>query len=244
MSSSEPQVIVSDSAQALVEATAQRAIDTLAGAIRERGEAHLVVTGGSILEEVLGALNRPDALDWTHVHVWWGDERYVPADSSDRNDLPAIERLFSTVPAVLHRMPASDAGFTTPEAAADAYAAELAAHGGGASVPAFDVVLLGVGPDAHCASLFPGHPGTRMLDASVIAVHDSPKPPPTRLSLTFPALDAAAEVWFVVAGEGKADAVARAVGGASREEVPSAGPRGTSRTLWLVDRAAAAKLPA
>jgi 6-phosphogluconolactonase len=180
------------------------------------------------------------------VHVWWGDERYVTSDSSDRNDLPAMSLLFDHVPvdaAKLHRMPASDAGFGEDvDAAADSYAAELAAVGD-ADVPRFDAVLLGVGPDGHCASLFPGHPGTRVTDASVIGVRNSPKPPPTRLSLTFPALDAADEVWFVVSGSGKADAVARAVGGAPREEVPSAGPRGRTRTLWLIDQDAAANLP-
>lgn len=240
---SEPQVVVADSAEALAGDTARRTLDVLRAAVGARDVAHLVVTGGGILEQVLGALNQPEAVDWSRVHVWWGDERYVPADSDERNDRPALSLLFEAVPAVLHRMPAADAGFTTPEAAAEAYAAELAAHGGGEPVPAFDVVLLGVGPDGHCASLFPGHPGTRVLDASVIAVHDSPKPPPTRLSLTFPSLDAAAEVWFVVSGEGKADAVARALGGAPREEVPSAGPRGRAHTLWLVDRDAAGKLP-
>jgi 6-phosphogluconolactonase len=113
------------------------------------------------------------------------------------------------------------------------------------AVPAFDAVLLGVGPDGHCASLFPGHPGTRVTDTSVIAVHDSPKPPPVRLSLTFPALDAAKEIWFVASGDGKADAVARALSGEfDRTEVPSSGPRGRNRTLWLLDRDAAAKLPA
>jgi 6-phosphogluconolactonase len=147
-------------------------------------------------------------------------------------------------PARLHRMPAADAGFGDDvEAAADSYAAELAAAAPeGADVPVFDLILLGVGPDGHCASLFPGHPGTRVLDAAVIAVHDSPKPPPIRLSLTFPTLDAADQVWFVASGDGKADAVARAVGGAPREEVPSAGPRGRSGTVWLVDEDAAAKL--
>jgi 6-phosphogluconolactonase len=150
--------------------------------------------------------------------------------------------------AKLHRMPAADAGFgDDAEAAAESYAAELARAVPGAgdgAVPAFDVVLLGVGPDGHCASLFPGHPGTQVLDTSVIAVHDSPKPPPTRLSLTFPALDAAKEIWFVVSGSGKAEAVARALSGAPREQVPSAGPRGRKRTLWLIDQDAAAQLPA
>ncbi len=246
--SSDPQVIVADDARQLAADTATRTLDTLSAAVRERGEAHLVITGGSILEAVFEALARPDALDWSQVHVWWGDERYVPADSDERNDRPAMAALFDRVPvdaAKVHRMPAADAGFgDDAEAAADSYAAELAAAApDGAPVPAFDVALLGIGPDGHCCSLFPGHPGTRVLDAWVMAVHDSPKPPPDRLSLTFPALDRVRQLWFVASGEGKAEAAARAIGGADRVEVPSAGPRGTEATVWLLDRAAAGRLP-
>ena len=236
--------IFADAAE-LAATAAGRALQVLAAAIEERGVAHLVVTGGGILEATLAQLAVPDALDWSRVQVWWGDERYVPAGSDERNDKPAMAKLFDKVPyepALLHRMPASDAGFASAEDAAAAYAEALAAAADDADVPAFDVVLLGVGPDGHCASLFPGHPGTRELEASVIAVHDSPKPPPTRLSLTFPALDAARQVWFIASGEGKAEAVARALGGAPREEVPSAGPRGRERTLWLLDQAAASRL--
>ena len=236
----EPQVEIAASADELTARTAARVYEVLGDALRSRGTAHFVVTGGGILEKVLGALaSVPDGFDWSKVHVWWGDERYVPSDSDDRNDLPALRLLFDHVPAVLHRMPASDAGFASPEDAAAGYAAELAEAAGGSGVPAFDLVLLGVGPDGHCASLFPGHPGTRVTDRPVIAVHDSPKPPPTRLSLTFPALDAAAQVWFVASGDGKADAVAKAVAGA---EVPSARPRGRAGTYWLIDRDAAAQL--
>jgi 6-phosphogluconolactonase len=229
----------------LAATAARRTLQVLAAAIEERGVAHLVVTGGGILEATLAELAVPEALDWSRLHVWWGDERYVPADSDDRNDKPAMAKLFDKVPyepALLHRMPASDAGFASAEAAAEAYAEALAAAADDADVPAFDVVLLGVGPDGHCASLFPGHDGPRTRGASVIAVHDSPKPPPTRLSFTFPALDAGRQVWFVVSGEGKAGAVARALGGAPPEEVPSAGPRGRERTLWLLDQAAASRL--
>jgi len=111
-------------------------------------------------------------------------------------------------------------------------------------VPHFDVVLLGVGPDGHCASLFPEHPGVYETDAAVIAVRNSPKPPPTRLSLSFRGLDAANEIWFVASGTGKAEAVALAHSGAGRIQVPSAGPRGRYRTLWLIDRDAASRLPA
>jgi 6-phosphogluconolactonase len=253
VSTPEPEVVVAETAAALAESTAQRVVALLGTALQNRPVAHLVVTGGGILEQVFTALAVPasrNAVDWQRVHVWWGDERYVPADSDERNDRAAMSLLFQSVdfdPAKLHRMPASDAGFGDDvEAAADSYAAELAAavpDEVAGEVPRFDVVLLGVGPDGHCASLFPHHPGTRVTDSSVIAVHDSPKPPPTRLSLTFPALDAANEVWFVVSGDAKADAVARALGGAPREDVPSAGPRGRERTLWLIDQEAAGRLP-
>jgi 6-phosphogluconolactonase len=245
----DPEVVVESSAQTLAENTAGRVLATLGAALRNRPVAHLVVTGGGILEAVFAELAKPvgrDGLEWDRVHVWWGDERYVPADSDDRNDKPAFAKLFDHVdvdPAKVHRMPAADGPHADAEAAADAYAAELAQFAGDNGVPAFDVILLGVGPEGHCASLFPEHPAVYEEDASVVAVHNSPKPPPTRLSLTFPALDAAAEVWFVTSGDGKANAVALALSGAGRIQVPAAGPRGRHRTLWLVDRDAAAKLP-
>ncbi|HVF21297.1 MAG TPA: 6-phosphogluconolactonase, partial [Mycobacteriales bacterium] len=109
-------------------------------------------------------------------------------------------------------------------------------------VPEFDVLLLGVGPDGHTASLFPGLPGV-YDERAVVAVRGAPKPPPTRLSLGFPALNAARDVWFVVTGADKAGAVALALGGGGRVQVPAAGVRGRRRTLWLLDRAAAAQLP-
>ncbi len=249
-----PEVVVEDSAAQLAECTAARTVETLAAALAQRPAAHLVVTGGGILEAVLDAIGRSAGdtgdVDWSRVHVWWGDERYVPADSDERNDKAAFATGFGSLAfdeANLHRMPAADAGFGDDvEAAADSYSAELANaadSGDDAAVPHFDLALIGIGPDGHCCSLFPGHPGLSELDTAAIAVHDSPKPPPTRISLSFTGLDAANEIWFVVAGDGKADAVARALGGADRDEVPSAGPRGRNRTLWLLDAAAAAKLP-
>jgi 6-phosphogluconolactonase len=255
---SAPQVVVEADAEQLAADVAARLVATLVSAQRTRELAFLVVTGGGILEQTFAALRAlpaRDSVDWRRVSLWWGDERYVPADSPDRNDRAAFAALFDAVqldPAHVHRMPASDAGYGADvEAAAEAYAAELAAsvpteHGRAAAddVPRFDAVLLGIGPDGHCASLFPEHPGVYELDASVIGVHNSPKPPPTRISLTFRALDAANEVWFIAAGEGKAAAVALALGGAGRVQIPSAGPKGRQRTLWLLDRAAAARVPA
>lgn len=249
-----PEIAVDPSAAQLAENTAGRLVATLVGALEVRAEAHLVVTGGGILEQTMRALRDlpgRDAVDWRRVHVWWGDERFVPADSDERNDKAACAALFDALPLTpdhLHRMPPSDGRFGADvDAAAQGYADELAAQAdpelGPEDVPRFDVVLLGVGPDGHCASLFPEHPGTFEDEATVIAVRNSPKPPPTRISLTFRALDAAAEVWFVVSGAGKAEAVALAFSGAGRNQVPSSGPRGRTRTLWLLDRAAAARLP-
>lgn len=250
-----PEIVVQASADQLADDVAARVVATLVSAQAVRPLAFLVVTGGGILEQVTSALRdlpARDSVDWKHVSLWWGDERFVEADSPDRNDAAAFAALFDAVgldPANVHRMPAAGAQFgDDAEAAAEAYAAELAAavppDQGDDDVPHFDVILLGIGPDGHCASLFPEHPGVYEQDAAVIAVRNAPKPPPTRISLTFRALDAANEVWFIASGVGKAQAVAMALGGAGRVQVPSAGPKGRHRTLWLVDRDAAAQLPA
>ena len=195
------------------------------------------------------------AVDWSGVHVWWGDERFVPADSPDRNELQAREALLDALPIPadnVHPIPAERPVLDEHTAAA-VYAAELARHSTAAvpeatgqappAVPEFDVLLLGVGPDGHVASLFPGHATLRDESRTVVGEPDSPKPPPRRVSLTFPAIRTAREVWLVVAGEDKADAVARALSGAPVEEIPAAGALGTERTLWLVDVAAASKIP-
>jgi 6-phosphogluconolactonase len=249
-----PEVVVQASADQLAADVAARVVTTLVSAQSVRPRAYLVVTGGGILEHVMSTLRElpaRDSVDWKRVSLWWGDERFVPADSPDRNDLPAFRALFDFValdPANVHRMPTADGPFgDNAEAAAEAYAAALDAavppDQGDDDVPHFDLVLLGIGPDGHCASLFPEHPGVYEEQASVIAVRNSPKPPPIRLSLTFRALDAANEIWFIAAGAGKARAVAMALGGAGRVQVPSAGPKGRHRTLWLIDRDAAAELP-
>jgi 6-phosphogluconolactonase len=249
-----PEVVVASSARELADRTAARLVAALATALDSRAEAHWGLTGGGILESVFRAVKPlKDSVDWSRVHVWWGDERYVASDSDDRNDTAAFAALLDALPLAperVHRMPAADPGSPDVDVAAAAYAAELRAAigpddaAGGTGVPRFDVMLLGVGPDGHCASLFPGRPGVHENRATVIGVRDSPKPPPLRLSLTFPALDAAAEIWFVASGQAKAHAVAMAISGADPAEVPSAGPRGRERTLWLIDRDAALELPA
>lgn len=249
----EPELVIQDTAEQLADEVALRVLATLATAQQQRGRAALALTAGSIMEKTWAALAATAArnnVDWAAVDVFWADERYVPSDSADRNDRPAREILFAKAPftlAQLYPMPATDSSYPDLDAAAAGYAEQLAGArrpDDSDDIPNFDVVLLGVGPDGHCASLFPGHPGLRDDSSTVIAVRDSPKPPPNRLSLSFRGLAAANEIWFVASGTGKADAVARAWAGLDFTDVPSARPRGRQRTLWLVDAAAAANLPA
>jgi 6-phosphogluconolactonase len=145
-------------------------------------------------------------------------------------------------------MPPSGGSFGDDvDAAARAYAEVLAGatraedH---SDVPAFDVLMLGVGPDGHVASLFPEHPALYETERAVIGVRGSPKPPPVRISLTMRAIRRAREVWLLAAGDEKAGAVSMALGGAGEVAVPAAGARGDRATLWLLDRAAAARVPA
>lgn len=231
------ELVVHGDRAALVAETADRFVRTVDAVLAERDECHVALTGGSVGIELLGAL-RGRALDWSRVHCWWGDERFVPAADGERNALQARDALLDhvDVPAEnVHEMPASD-GDVDLDGAAAAATAELGDR-------ALDLVLLGMGPDAHVASLFPGYDGTDVVEPGVIAVRDSPKPPPSRLSLTFGSLNRAARVWLVVAGDDKASALALAMSTADRHEVPAAGVHGTVETRYLVDRAAASLLP-
>ncbi|MEV7216168.1 6-phosphogluconolactonase [Kitasatospora cineracea] len=238
-------VLVHRDAALLAQAAAARLLTALADAQATRGTAHLVLTGGrngNALLAALAAHPARDAVDWAHVELWWGDERYLPAGDPERNAVQAASFLDAVRPlgARVHEMPAD--GGTPAEDATEQYAAELAAAAApGERLPLFDVLLLGVGPDAHVASLFPGHPGVERADGTVIAVHDSPKPPPTRLSLTLPALHHARQVWLLAAGPDKADAVALARTAPGATTAPAGAVTGTERTLWLLDEAAATK---
>ncbi len=249
MSRPGPTVVVLPAPDVLAASVAARLLTCLVDAQAERGSASVVLTGGTIGVASLRAVRDSPALravDWRRVDLWWGDERWVAADSPDRNDGQARDALLDHLdldPARVHTYPAptGEAG-STPEAAAERYAAELlAAAPPGWQVPEFDVLLLGMGPEGHTASIFPESPAAHD-ERPVVAVHDCPKPPPTRVSLGFRALDAAREVWVVAAGAEKAPMVAAALAGPDRVQVPVAGPRGRLRTLWLLDEAAAGDL--
>jgi 6-phosphogluconolactonase len=238
-------VVVHPDADSLAQATAARLLLHLLDTQSVRRPAHVGLTGGGVGTATLGAIAASplrDAVDWTGVHLWWSDERFLPTGDPERNETGARSALLDALPLPddhVHAVPGPDTVATAEQAAAR-YADELAAHAApGATAPAFDVVLLGMGPDGHVASLFPHAPALEVTDLPVVAVHDSPKPPPDRVSFTFPTLAQAAEVWVVAAGEPKAGAVRRALGGDDWHATPSAAVSGRVRTLWLLDLAAA-----
>ncbi|MEO6204226.1 MAG: 6-phosphogluconolactonase, partial [Mycobacteriales bacterium] len=248
--SGSPTVVVSRDAGVLAAAVAARLLTQLVDAQAARGSASVVLTGGGIGIATLRAVRESGAraaVDWRRVDVWWGDERFVPVDDTERNERQAREALLDVLdldPARVHPMPAQGGpdGDDVDNAAAR-YTEELAqaAHGGDA-VPAFDVLLLGMGPEGHTASIFPESPAAHD-ERAAFAVHGCPKPPPTRISLSFAAINRAREVWMVVSGTQKAGMVRQALSGAGRVQVPAAGVGGRRQTLWLLDEAAASDLP-
>jgi len=209
----------------------------------------VALTGGSIArlihrEIASRALARD--VDWERVRFWFGDERFVAGDSPDRNVGQAREDLLDhldDLPAT-HVMPiGSTDDFPDVQAAADAYSATMRSEGTGL----FGLVMLGLGPDGHVASLFPGHDSLEVDDQIALAETASPKPPPERVSLTFGALNRSERVWFVVGGADKADAVRRALAEhGSVAETPARGigapapgvPDGPEITWWIDDPAA------
>lgn len=233
---------------ALVAAVGDRLADEIVTAVESRGRADIVLTGGGTGIKVLARLaGQADRIDWSKVHLYFGDERYVPADDDERNDKQAREALIDKVdiPAAnVHAIAASDGEFGDDiDAAALAYEQVLAGQSDGdGPTPAFDVHLLGMGPEGHVNSLFPHTPAVREQTRLVVGVLDSPKPPPQRITLTLPAVTRAREVWLIVSGDGKADAVAAAVNGAPADDWPAAGAVGREATVWYLDEDAASKL--
>ena len=246
------EVLIHHDAGLLARAAAARLVTSLVDRQAAAGSASLVLTGGGIGTAVLAELAAAparDAVDWRLLDIWWGDERFLPAGHPERNETgarAALLRHLDANPARVRPMPAADGpDGDDPEAAAARYASWLAAaarpedHG---PVPSFDVLLLGIGLDGHVASLFPGLPAL-YDERPVVAVRGAPKPPPLRLSLTLPAIRSAREVWVLATGAEKAGAVRLALSDVGPVQVPAAGARGRQRTLFLLDRAAASRIP-
>ncbi len=245
-------LVVLPDAGAVADTVAGELIAAIESVQHERGRADIVLTGGGLGIGVLSRVGEMVAdaapgLRLDLLHLWWGDERFLPSGDADRNETQAREALldrWAPPASQVHPMPALDGpDGDDVDAAAARYADELRAGtvAGVDGLPVLDVVLLGMGPDGHVASLFPGKSSLTAAGLTV-AEHESPKPPPQRVSLTFGAIAAAAEVWLVVAGADKAAAVAAALTGGDVRSTPAAGAVGRRRTRWFVDEAAAAML--
>jgi 6-phosphogluconolactonase len=222
--------------EAAAAACATALADLLRAALEARGEAHIALNGGSTPRPVYEQL--PALLpDWSGVHLWFGDERCVPPDAEESNFHLARETLLAGAPILaehVHRM----RGELGPQEGARAYAAELAEHLelDDAGIPILDVAYQGLGPDGHTASLFPGHDTLRITGWATAGVTDSPKPPPERITLTLPCLNAARARVIHTVGEEKREAVARVLGGPDPSVPGSLLER--DRTELIVDEAA------
>jgi 6-phosphogluconolactonase len=217
----------------LAEAFARRFVAAAQAAQKARGRFHVALTGGSAAKLYSRLAREP--LDWNAIYFWWGDERAVPPTDEDSNFRLAKEALFdrASVPAAnIHRMRGEGADL---DAAARAYEAELRND-----APALDLVHVGVGPDGHVCSLFPGHALLAEKSRWVSSVTDSPKPPPRRLTLTLPVLHAARLLIVTATGAEKARVLFEA-----RNDPQSALPIALAtrplgaNAVWLLDPAAA-----
>lgn len=239
---SEHETLIFDDAESLVATAAARFVDAVGRAQDERGVAVVALTGGSNGIALLRALAAETAaVDWGRIEIYWGDERFVPESDPERNAGQSAAALLDHVPvdpARVHAMAASDGPYGDDIAAATQAYADVVGDD-----LVFDVHLLGMGGEGHINSLFPHTASTAEDSKNVVAITDSPKPPPRRITLTFPVINRSREVWFLVSGAEKAQAVAAAHAGADRADWPCAGAHGTDRTLWLLDTAAASLLP-
>jgi len=232
--------IVPDAA-ALARRAAEIFTEAAGAAIRERGRFHVALSGGSTPRaayELLASGHYADHLDWGLVHVWWGDERCVPPEDPASNYRLAHAALLSKVPIPaenVHRM----RGELEPEAAAAAYASELAAHFG--DELRFDLVLLGLGEDGHTASLFPGSAALkerqRWVATNWVDSLDS-----WRLTLTYPAINASRRVFFLVSGVAKSDILQAVLADEQGHYPASRVHLADGKLLWVVDEAAAGDL--
>jgi 6-phosphogluconolactonase len=235
---------VIDGRNSFIHEVASAAEVVIADAIAARGVAHVVLTGGTMGIAVLTGFTFgiTAKVDWSRVHFWWGDERFVGASSPDRNALQAREAFLNgaNIPeSNIHEMPAADSGLDL-DASAESYADTLAQFAtAGHALPEFDLLFLGIGPDSHVASLFPAHPDSRQTGA-VIAVRNSPKPPPERVSLSFGTINTSKRIWVVACGEDKAQAVKEMFAHVDDMNIPSSCVRGLSETKLWADTAASA----
>ncbi|HJC29502.1 MAG TPA: 6-phosphogluconolactonase [Candidatus Dietzia intestinipullorum] len=227
---------------AAVATAAARAVAThLAESIAASGQASLSLTGGSVGVATAAALARHE-VDWDRVTIYFGDERFVPADDPERNDGQLDTALLEGLGGrpTVHRWPARTRDDDDVDDAAAGFRAAFPAPAD--DTPLFDVTILGMGPEGHIDSIFPHSPAVEETGELVVGVRDCPKPPPERLTFTLPAVRRSRHVLVVAAGEGKAEAVAQGLGGAAPSDWPVAGAVGMESTTYLLDEAAASLL--
>lgn len=233
--------LVHPDAQALAVAAADAAATHLSERISATGHATVSLTGGSVGVATAAALADTD-VPWEHVTIYFGDERFVSADSPDRNDGQLQTALLDQLGGrpTVYRWPARTAENDDVDAAAAAFLAGLETPADDS--PIFDVTILGMGPEGHVDSIFPDSPAVAETERLVVGVRDCPKPPPERLTFTLPAVRRSRHVLVVAAGEGKAEAVARGLGGAAPSDWPVAGAVGSESTTYHLDEDAATRL--
>eukprot|EP00741_Cyanophora_paradoxa_P020655 tig00021281_g19936.t1 len=245
------QLHVEQSGAAISDALAPFIVDYCKKAVAERGAVTAAISGGSLpklFAATLGKAPWKDQVDWSKWHLFWADERCVPLDHPDSNYLLVKQQLLdvvgipaSQVYAVKTELPPAEAA-TAYEAAVRG-CAPLWKEGG--ALPRFDLMLLGMGPDGHTASLFPGHALLQESTKLVAPIFDSPKPPPSRVTLTLPVLNASRVVAFVSTGAEKADVLEKILedDAADPTTVPSKLVKPTAGALhWFIDTGAASKL--
>lgn len=225
----------------LAEAAARDFVEKASVAIRDTGRFAVALAGGSTPEVTYAMLatEHADEVDWSNVHFFFGDERTVPPDDEDSNYRMASEALLTHIsPGSVHRMK----GELPPDEAATEYEEELKEFFGRDGTPSFDLIQLGIGDDGHTASLFPN---TAALDVTDhwVAQNPVPKMETVRITLTLPVLNAAKAVSFLVAGEGKAEALKEVLeGDAEPRDYPSKFVQPSGELNWMVDREAAGML--
>jgi 6-phosphogluconolactonase len=229
---------------------AARVAHAARAAVRQRGRFSWVLAGGKTPQPLYQRLAESHRREfpWANTEVYFGDERCVGPRHPDSNFRAAWESFLSRVPVVRSRVHRMIGERRPPSEAARTYARRLGASTGrGTEPPRFDLVLHGVGPDGHTASLFPGQPAVYERRRSVVAVARAGQPPHVpRITLTVPALASSRELWFLVAGDDKADAIRRvfAAPDAGDPDTPASLVRSRGPTDWFLDEAAAARLPA
>lgn len=249
--SGKKKVEVFETEEDLAVSLAKYAADLSAKFVEERGAFSVVLSGGSLIKSLRKLAEAPyiDSVDWSRWHVLWVDERVVPKDHDDSNYKLAYNGFLSKLPILPGNVYAINDALSA-EGAADDYETcikHLVKNSTVASsesgLPKFDLMLLGMGPDGHVASLFPGHPLVRENKKWVTFIKDSPKPPPERITFTFPVINASAHIALVVAGAGKAGVVHAALGNSqSADQLPVEMVSPEGELTWFLDKDAASKL--